>query len=76
MKPSTSVSSSISSVASSAATTASASIKNSQSYALRVFLRVRPPLPHEPHDESPLVIDERSAEGLHTVSVAQRDNEN
>ena len=71
MKPSVSVSSSVTSIASASTSKGGAS---KESYALRVFLRVRPPLPKEPADESTLTISPPSAtEGTQTVTVTQHD---
>jgi hypothetical protein len=69
MKASTSLTSSVSSSVAS-----SKSSSKPDSYALRVFLRVRPPLPKEPADEGTLIIGPpTSSDGVQTVSVAQHD---
>ena len=46
---------------------------SASSYALRVFLRVRPTLPKESVDDNVLVIQPPSADGLQTVSVLPHD---
>ena len=55
------------------ASTSSAAASTSTSYALRVFLRIRPPLPKEATEESVLSISTASAAdgGVQTVSVIQ-----
>ena len=74
MRASSSVTSSVSSVASSASSASSS--KPGSAYALRVFLRVRPPLPKEPSDEGTLVIGPPApADGVQSVSVHSQEEE-
>ena len=69
LKPTTSVTSSIAS-----STSTSTSSTKSTAHNLRVFLRVRPPLPKEPADEGTLVISAPSeTAGTQSVSVVQPD---
>ena len=42
-------------------------------YALRVFLRVRPPLPREPQEDSLFVVSNPSSDGTQTVTVLPYD---